>query len=127
MSLQTLFDDVANHLLTQRIRAISARHGCSYRGKNNTSCAVGCLISDDIYHESMEGATFEGLIRAYPIVLNNILEKYDLHEYGNVLVKLMPRLQYIHDNVQPTEWPNYLENCAKTYNLEFNMKCDHKS
>jgi hypothetical protein len=63
MSEQTdreIFDRVKAHLLAQGRPAIGRDGGCAYRGKDgrgDTSCALGCLIPDDVYDKSIEGVT----------------------------------------------------------------------
>lgn len=55
---QQIFEQVVTHLLTQKIRAISAGGNCVYRA-GTSKCAVGCLIPDDIYDPLIEGRTVQ--------------------------------------------------------------------
>lgn len=58
---------VRDHLIKQHAQSISLESaGCRYRGSNGTMCAVGCLIPDDVYADSLEGliATNERIITA---------------------------------------------------------------
>lgn len=53
MNNQAIFNQVYAHLLKQG--AASKNHGdCVYRGDDGTSCAVGCLIPDDVYTPELE-------------------------------------------------------------------------
>lgn len=52
--LQAVFNYVILHLRRQKVRS-DGNGECLYRGRHNTSCAVGCLIPDSRYTESMEG------------------------------------------------------------------------
>ena len=57
-TLQEIFDQVVDHLLTQGKRSIDKNigsgNGCAYRTSSGLSCAVGCLISDEEYRKSFE-------------------------------------------------------------------------
>lgn len=55
---QAVYDYVVAHLRKQRVRSMIASElyaGCAYRGANNMTCAVGCLIPDEEYTPKFEG------------------------------------------------------------------------
>ena len=54
-SRQGLFDFVIKHVFTQGKPALSEDGDCQYRGENNTSCAMGCLITDKEYARLNKG------------------------------------------------------------------------
>jgi hypothetical protein len=58
---QEVFDQVANHLLTQNKRSVSATDNtlCVYRSPDGLKCAAGCLIADDEYDPRMEGSNWK--------------------------------------------------------------------
>lgn len=67
MTTQETFDTVFRHLVKQGRRSMTtqASYGenrdterCSYRGKGGTSCAIGCLIPDELYSPDIEGKSF---------------------------------------------------------------------
>ena len=62
MTNQELFDFVVAHLRRQGVPAISGAQ-CRYRTRYGThqsrSCAVGCLIKDEFYDQSLEGKSAE--------------------------------------------------------------------
>lgn len=94
-----VLDFVKNHLLTQGQPARNASGHCVYRNTANLSCAVGCLISDEHYHASLEG---------------NGIEDWDvLHAVTRSLgfepdTEMLTELQKIHDFHAPSEWPRLL-------------------
>jgi hypothetical protein len=88
---QEIFDRVAAHLITQGKQAMD-EGSCAYRGANDTSCAVGCLIPDDLYLSSMENRTFTQLVRNYP----RLEEVFSPESYP-----LLRELQSLHDNTDP--------------------------
>ncbi len=63
MNKQELFNKVATHLIQQGkpaaeitdSEATGKQVACFYRGPEGTKCAVGCLISDEVYTEELEG------------------------------------------------------------------------
>jgi hypothetical protein len=72
MTPQEIFDTVAKHLFTQGKPAKQMvpdpdsddgeDNQCRYRAADGTKCAVGVLIPDELYVESMEGQSLSGLI-----------------------------------------------------------------
>ena len=55
---QEVFDQVAEHMLTQYELSM-LNDTCVYRGYSGLKCAAGCLIGDDEYNnELMEGFTW---------------------------------------------------------------------
>lgn len=99
LSEQTIFDTVAKHLLTQGERAFDTQRGaCRYLADDGKMCAVGCLIADDEYNTSMEGASVEAVFRVAGLT--------PAHYY------LLDALQSIHDSGHPRNWKVNLRNLA---------------
>ena len=61
LSKQEIFDRVAIHLMTQGHPAVNEDGDCRYRGERGTSCAVGCLIPDELYDPEIEGESIHVL------------------------------------------------------------------
>jgi hypothetical protein len=60
MTPQEIYDTVAKHLFAQGVRSRGKKPGsedtgCLYRGPEGTKCAVGVLMSDEVYDPEMEG------------------------------------------------------------------------
>jgi hypothetical protein len=55
MNMLEVFNKVEAHLLAQGVRSMKYLDMCAYRGAGGLRCAVGCLIKDEFYHESLEG------------------------------------------------------------------------
>lgn len=110
-SEQEIFDTVARHLILQGVR--SNRPGqrrpiiCGYRGQDGTSCAVGCLISDEEYDEDMEG-------RGVQYLLEEFVEDDISHRTEN----LLSRLQEVHDESDVASWGLALIRVAARFNLD---------
>ncbi|MCB1466605.1 MAG: hypothetical protein KDK08_05540 [Rhizobiaceae bacterium] len=64
MDAQQILDTVYDHLVKQGGPALIKKTSdptCAYRGVNNMSCAVGCLILDAEYSDDMEFTNVTGL------------------------------------------------------------------
>lgn len=91
---QVVFDTVARHLLTQKMRSQNDKRTCLYRGPEGLKCAAGCLIPDDKYSSTMEGKAW------------NILAASEIVPFTNK--NLIVKLQKIHDCLDPKNWLNEL-------------------
>jgi hypothetical protein len=95
MTQQEIFDHVSTHLFTQGGRALADDgRSCAYRGEGGTSCAIGCLITDDRYVPHMEGKTAYGLIEN----ITGMRAYLGWHE------PLYRDLQNTHDDVRKGFW-----------------------
>lgn len=118
---QSLFDTISTHLLTQKVPAKSDTPGptgvsCRYR-YNNLSCAIGCLVKDDLYDESLESKTISNdyvikIVAKSLGVTNKIVEKH---------VPFLATLQKVHDRVNPDAWRFTLKLVAKAHRLKVNF------
>ncbi len=104
---QQVFDRVAIHLLTQKERSGSRDGSCYYRS-GPLSCAVGCLIPDEVYSVMLEG-----------IGVLNLPEKSDWFGQAGLLAhtRLLQDLQDLHDKRCPTQWREQLKQLADKLDL----------
>lgn len=124
MTAQEIFTKVATHLLTQKQRARDvhpngAESPCRYRTAAGLSCAVGCLIPEDLYDPRIEGTILNGVIdRARdgelpPALASFVLAELEPHH------TMLWNLQHIHDQWNPeTEWHECLAGEAHRLGLE---------
>jgi hypothetical protein len=102
---QEVFDQVAEHMLTQNEQSKYA-DGCAYRGDNGLKCAAGCLIGDDEYNnELMEGFTWADMLDRLDA---GISTKHN---------KLISKLQNIHDGIECDLWLGRLLGVANEFGL----------
>jgi hypothetical protein len=102
MTAQEIFDKVLTHLRKQKAAAMNGA-GCVYRNDKEQSCAVGCLIPDDKYRDTMEGTSVRYLRREE---VNDGTDP-DAQHFMQVLTDLglephlylLESLQVAHDNV----------------------------
>lgn len=59
---QQIFDKVALHLLGMKEQAEDALGACTYRSPFGTSCAAGCLLTDEEYDKKFEGSDWGSLV-----------------------------------------------------------------
>ena len=121
MNLQETFDTVYIHLLTQNEKSMApfpfpntvevGALTCSYRGKNGTKCAVGCLIKDEFYNSSFEGKF------SYAPVVSDALENSGVDMSVQGMHTMLLDLQEVHDNSSIGLWKGALANVAFKYNL----------
>lgn len=88
MTHQEIFNKVITHLRNQGVQSIGNYGRCKYRGKDGTSCALGCLIDDKYYNKSLEGLS---IVHAY-------VRKAIRLSIGHVPADLLGDLQTIHDD-----------------------------
>lgn len=101
-----IFEYVAKHLITQGVKAMSAERDsiCKYRGPKGTSCAVGCLILDKEYTEYIEEGSWSNHASSGTV--------------PKIHVNLLDKLQNVHDDYAPEEWPSALYDVAVEFKLD---------
>lgn len=119
------FQKVKNHLLTQKEKSVKRfRYSdpiCQYRGDTGTSCAIGCLIPNEIYTEDMEVYnSFRSLFECYPILkpyLKPLKIKINYYReplyYKREPLFLGTILQEIHDKEKVENWEELLSKLEK--------------
>jgi len=96
-----LIDYVRNHLVAQGERCANEHGNCRYRF-GTKSCAVGCLIDDDLYSEEFEGGS---VLRCEVTMAIQITHRIAL---SNTQLRVLRKLQYIHDEREPKHWSMYI-------------------
>ena len=112
MSMREIFNKVEKHLLKQNKRSIRVG-SCKYRTDEGLSCAVGCLMTDDMYSHTFEGES----VRATEVVeaLAPIIGVSPIHRAKKL--DLLYRLQGIHDGDSITEWADKLSEAKLDFNI----------
>ena len=106
MTNQDIFDKVLAHLRQQKFASVAhidKRLTCAYRGPFNTSCAVGCLLTE--YDAVIEGKGVEALLIFPPADFGEDLKTLlkCLRNSGITTdhLKLLKALQNAHDGYMP--------------------------
>tara|TARA_R110000822_G_scaffold73210_3_gene175900 strand:- start:1510 stop:1857 length:348 start_codon:yes stop_codon:yes gene_type:complete len=112
MSMREIFNKVEKHLLKQNKRSIRIG-SCKYRTDDGLSCAVGCLMTDDMYSHTFEGES----VRAAEVVeaLAPIIGVSPIHRAKKL--DLLHRLQGIHDGDSITDWDVKLSEAKLYFNI----------
>lgn len=111
MTPQEIFTRVKAHLLKQGVRSMDGRR-CGYRGQDGTSCAVGCLIPDSLYHAELEGYA------ASSLEVGGVLQRAGVLDPGCSYWDLLSALQKCHDHHAPQDWRLELNSIAERFGLE---------
>jgi hypothetical protein len=108
-----LFDKIKSHLLTQKIKSVDSAGICKYRDDFGNKCALGCLLTDDMYSPNLEGISL-----AHSPELRSILEPLigveGSEEFNNNL-KMLTSLQIIHDEVGIDHWIEHINEVKRLY------------
>lgn len=114
MTRQEIFNKVARHLLTQGRAAMVDSVACRYRMELEDGCvlkcAVGCLIPDEDYSESMEGRTLWGNNPVRTILRRIGVQDPDIH--------MLCDLQACHDNYGASTWRDRMRDIAIRHCLD---------
>ena len=130
MTEQEIFDTVLAHLREQGEASTNRSGECRYRGEGGTSCAVGCLIPDELYDPMIEGLVLEQIVadcvpdcyrsRAHELlpIMDRIRERL-----GAEHLQLLEELQGAHDRElfihgQPA-WENEMRHIARRFGLAY--------
>lgn len=116
LTAQEVYNIVRDHLLTQNKKSkkdIDGRQVCAYKGENGLSCAVGCLIPDDVYTRNMEGKSVVCMDIYCPSM------NLDLAGFFRKHSQLLGELQSLHDSqlFSVEDWPERLAVIAERHNL----------
>jgi len=107
--LKAIFDKVSDHLLQQNRKSYLS--GCRYRTPDGRSCAIGCLIPDNIFE--IHGKEIEGLtVSKEPV--KKVLENCGL-PVDDKAIDMYTELQIIHDMHSVETWKSCLDNLRKEY------------
>jgi hypothetical protein len=92
MNNQEAFDIAVLHLLNQAQRCANSSGQSQYRGARGCKNAVGALIPDQLYWNSMDGKTVPQMLAA----TGSEYEKLRAH-FSGVVPRLLNELQDLHD------------------------------
>jgi len=113
MSVREIFNKVEKHLLKQNAKSMNDSQSCRYRTYDGLSCAVGCLMTDDMYDSSFEGESVQAdeVEEALtPIVGVN-------EEKREIKLGLLYQLQLVHDDSPVENWEHDLAQLKLDFNI----------
>ena len=120
--LLAVIDTVTEHLLKQNAKSVSPKGAgvtgqCAYRGLNGHKCAIGVLISDDAYTE-----TINTLAVSHPFVADALERSGYNVSNDHKLLELLKELQTIHDSIDPFKWKSTLQERRKSWLYRFSKQ-----
>ncbi len=114
---QEIFPKVVTHLRKQGQRAVADGH-CKYRTSDGLSCAVGCLIPDELYTFNIEGASVTAAISGFTEKNNRLLgEILRSLGIGREHRTLLSDLQNLHDGSYVLHWESGFLRIADAHGL----------
>ena len=116
MNTLQVFNKVEDHLLSQGERSVKYLEVCVYRGEYGMSCAIGCLIKDEFYHEGLEGIAMwaDEKERDRQMLLEEALIKSGI-DLKPATTYMLSDLQYLHDEKKPQDWEQELQKLRAKY------------
>jgi hypothetical protein len=128
---QEIFDRVAVHLLTQNEQCRELGGGtCVYRDDYGHSCAIGCLIPDEIYDSVIEGTAICDLTdieedeEEWAWLLLDVLIRSEVTDKQLSNYSLLDALQKLHDCGSPDSWKIRLMHLAIGHDLSSSVVDD---
>ena len=129
MNTLQVFNKVEDHLLSQGERSVKYLEVCVYRGEYGMSCAIGCLIKDEFYHEGLEGLAMlpDKKENDHQMLLEEALIKSGI-DLKPATTYMLSDLQYLHDTVKPEVWKQRLQKLRVKYlGIDTSNTCDEKT
>lgn len=112
-----VFRYVSNHLLRQNHKCQEKDMlDCLYKSESDDGlmCAVGCLISDINYNFGLEYKNVDD-----PLILEALGKSMPK---WNINIKMLTRLQNVHDTTSVEEWEYYLDELDSIYGKDTEVK-----
>jgi hypothetical protein len=110
-----IYEHVSAHLLEQHAVSEDENGSCRLRGNHGRKCAVGSLVSDELYHPNLEGIGIGYYRHAADGTLLRALYASNVNAYDPVIVDLLCELEQIHDNASVDQWHLLLAALGKRY------------
>lgn len=107
---QEVYNQVKEHLLTQRKQCAKGDTGCSYRNDDGLKCAAGALIADEEYLPEMD--VVEEVGTAWCNLIERGLVPSTEHD------ALITSLQIVHDTEEVHHWETEIMRVAVEHNLQ---------
>jgi hypothetical protein len=119
LTKQEIFDKVFIHLMTQNDKSWTndVKWMCGYRGTEGKMCAVGCLIKDEFYSESIEGCE---------VCVDRVMDALNLSGIDTTddeILEMLQALQQVHDSAPVKTWATEICRVALTSNVGISADC----
>jgi len=108
LSKKEIYERVCAHLLAQGAVSEDDNGSCRLRCEDGRRCAIGSLISDEIYCPNIEGIGISYYQHASDGALLHMLYASNVNAYDQETMALLIELEVVHDDACVTEWPKLL-------------------
>lgn len=116
MDRQVIADRIASHLLHQGKKAVTSDGNCLYRTESGLSCAIGGLILDECYTETIEGHSLN-----YLDIQEALAFSLGLPGLSASDIVFLQDFRRIHDDFDPIKWLARLVNVYLKYKLDTHL------
>jgi hypothetical protein len=123
--LQKLFNDSVYPLIKQGKASISTSGQCAYRGVDCKKCAIGMLISDDVYSIELEDVS----VWDWSVMDAIAKSGYEIHKSDDIIQQFLRQLQLAHDNGMVKDmspdayWLSGFKRRCKAIAKEYGLEC----
>jgi hypothetical protein len=115
LSARDIYERVSAHLLKQRAVSEDENGSCRLRSAHGRKCAIGSLVSDEVYHPDIEGVGISYYRHAHDGVLLRALYASNVNAYDPGIVELLCELEQVHDDAAVEHWPHLLTALGKRH------------
>lgn len=114
LNKQEIFDKCLGHMRKQGTPCVNGDNICLYRGEGGARCAIGALILDEFYDESLEGNTVDDSKVISALIKSGIVVEAFDDEYflADLQSKLHDYFVLPHFNLTNFSFPEWLEQSA---------------
>jgi hypothetical protein len=115
LTARDIYERVSAHLLSQRAVSEDDNGSCRLRSPNGRKCAIGSLVSDEVYHPDIEGVGISYYRHAQDGGLLRALYASNVNAYDRSIVELLCELEQVHDDASVDQWPRLLTALGKRH------------
>lgn len=116
-----VFKKIVRGLLKQGTQSMGKQeNGCMYRGTNGGRCALGLLISDDVYKRSLEGCVIDPESKSSKKVVKALVDS-GINVSTDEDIQFLAEMQEIHDCAYGRPWIQNFTSVAVRY-LKMNKR-----
>ena len=108
LSAREIYERVSAHLLKQRAVSEDDNGSCRLRSAHGRKCAIGSLVSDDVYDPDIEGIGISYYRHARDGKLLQALYASNVNAYDPSIVELLIELEQVHDDASVDQSPHLL-------------------
>jgi hypothetical protein len=110
-----IYEKITTHLLTQRAVSEDENGSCRLRSAQGQKCAIGSLVSDELYKPAFEGIGISYYRNARDGDLLRALLESQVDAYRADIIDLLIELEEVHDDTPVEDWPRLLAEIGRNH------------